>query len=274
MRYSGGYALPEKPLDAHVVLPSEIPYVGGTWGLLPTQLKLVLAANSLGTRETGGLSAQGGFGLGKRIYALAARGNIYGTITHDALNFESDQLALSTPPITIREHVGLVSVIPGASTLFDLPVIGDLLQALDGTLGVTAEIHGSMTGRGRLGVTGSNLQVTEGSYDAALGVLAAGGLDTPVAWATVAGGGDGTLSMQIVPTTKVNACQVLLSFQARAGALGHNIVQRSAPVAALHLHGGLRPDGAGRAARTAWRWAPSMARPARAWRSRALSTCR
>ena len=225
VRYSGGYALPQQPLDAHVTLPTVIPYIGGTWGLLPTQLQLVLAANSLGTRETGGLTVQGGFGLGKRSYGLAARGNIYGTITPTALTFESDLLALSTPPISFREHLGLVSVIPGASTLFALPVIGDLLQALDGTLGVTAEIHGAMTGRARLGVNGENLQITEGGYDAAVGVRATGGLDTPVVWMTVTGGGDGSLKMQIVPTSKVDACQVLLSFQARAGALGYSVVQ-------------------------------------------------
>lgn len=225
VRYSGGYAVPNQPLDAHVVLPAFIPYVGGTWGLLPTQLRLVLAANSLGTREPGSLSAQGGFGLGQRTYSLSARGNIYGTITRDALNFESDQLALSTPPMSFQEHVGLLSVIPGASALFGVPVIGDLLRALDSALGVTAEIHGSMTGRGRLGVRGSTLGLTQGSYDAALGVLAAGGLDTPFVWATIAGGGDGSLSMQIIPTTRVIACQILLSFQARAGALGFQALQ-------------------------------------------------
>lgn len=225
VRYSGGYALPQQPLDAHVTLPTVIPYIGGTWGLLPTQLQLVLAANSLGTRKRGGLTAQGGFGLGKRIYALGAQGNIYGTITPTALTFESDLLELSTPPISFREQLGLVSVIPGASTLFALPVIGDLLQALDGTLGVSAEIHGAMTGRAHLGVSGENLQLTEGGYDAAVGVRATGGLDTPVVWVTVAGGGDGTLKMQIVPTSKVDACQVLLSFVARAGALGYSVVQ-------------------------------------------------
>jgi len=225
VRYSGGYALPQQPLDAHVTLPTVIPYIGGTWGLLPTQLQLVLAANSLGTRERGGLTAQGGFGLGKRIYGLNAHGNIYGTITPTALTFESDLLELSTPPISFREQLGLVSVIPGASTLFALPVIGDLLQALDGTLGVSAEIHGSMTGRARLGVRGENLQIMEGGYDAALGVRATGGLDTPVVWVTVSGGGDGALKMQIVPTSKVDSCQVLLSFLARAGALGYSVVQ-------------------------------------------------
>lgn len=224
VRYSGGFALPEEPLDAHVVLPAAIPYVGGVWGLLPTQLKLVLAASSLGTRETGGLSAQGGFGLGKRTFMLSAGGNIYGTITHDVLKFESDPLTLSTPPIAFREHLGLVSVIPGASSLFGLPVIGDLFETLDSALGVSAEIHGSMSGRGRLGVTGETLGLTEGSYDAKLGVQASGGLDTPFLWATITGGGDGSLAMQIIPATKLISCHILLSFQARAGALGFSAV--------------------------------------------------
>lgn len=224
VRYSGNWALPEKPLDARVVLPTALPYVGGTWGVLPTQLKLDLAANSLGTRETGGLSAQGGFGLGKQVYKLAAAGNIYGTITHDSLNLESDELKLSTPKMSYREHLGLVSVIPGASSLFSVPFLGDVLQALDSALGVTGEVHGSMTGRGRLGVSGDTLKLTEGNFDATLGVTATGGLDTPVAWATVSGGGDGSLSMQIVPTVKVNSCQVLLSFALRAGAFGYNAV--------------------------------------------------
>jgi hypothetical protein len=224
VRYAGQYALPTQPLDAHITLPNLIPYVGGTWGLLPTQLKLALAANSLGTRETGGLTAQGGFGLGKRIYTLAAHGAIYGTITPSALNFESDQLTLSTPPIVFSEQLGLVSLVPGATAFFDVPVIGSLLRALNAALGITAEVHGGMTGRGRLGVSGSTLALTEGSFDATLGVLATAGLDTPFAWATVAGGGDGTLDMRIVPTAHVNACQVLLSFQARAGAFGFHLV--------------------------------------------------
>ncbi len=225
VRYSGGFTLPEKPLDAHVILPAAIPYVGGTWGLLPTQLKLVLAANSLGTRETGGLSAQGGFGLGKQIYALSASGNIYGKITREALQFESDELVLSTPRIAYREQVGLISVIPGASELFKLKVIGDALQAANSALGVTAEVHGSMTARGRLGIVGESLALTEGSYEAALGVAASGGVNLPpVVWLTVSGGGDGSLRMQFVPQTKLVDCRVLLSFGASAGALGYSAV--------------------------------------------------
>lgn len=225
VRYSGGWALPEKPIDAHVTLPDAIPYVGGTWGILPTQLKLTLAANSLGTREPGGLSAQGGFGLGKQVYRLDAAGGIYGTITPASLNFESDELSLSTPKLSYQQHLGLVSVIPFASSLFSVPYLGDLLQALDSSLGVTGEVHGTLTGRGRLGVAGDTLKVTEGSYDATLGVVATGGLDTPVAWATITGGGDGSLSMQLAPSVKLNSCQVLLSFAFRAGALGYNAVQ-------------------------------------------------
>ncbi|NJO82301.1 MAG: hypothetical protein HC828_05470 [Blastochloris sp.] len=232
VRYSGVYALPERPLDAHVVLPSAIPYVGGTWGLLPTQLRLELAANSLGTRETGGLTAQGGFGLGKRSYTLQAQGNIYGTISAEALSFESDELSLATPPISFREQIGLVTVIPGASVLFDVPVVGDLLRGLNSALGVSAEIRGAVSGRARLGIVGSDLRITQGSYDATLGVLAAGGIDTPVASVSVSGGGDGSLRMQMLPVSRVESCQVLLSFQARAAALGYSVVgiQRSWPV--------------------------------------------
>ena len=225
VRYSGGFTLPEKPLDAHVILPAAIPYVGGTWGLLPTQLKLVLAANSSGTRETGGLSAQGGFGLGKQIYALSASGNIYGKITHDALQFESDELVLSTPRIAYREQVGLLSLIPGASELFKIKVIGDALRAANSALGVSAEVHGSMTARGRLGISGETLALTEGSYEAALGVAASGGVNLPpVVWLTVSGGGDGSLRMQFVPQTKLVDCRVLLSFGATAGAIGFSAV--------------------------------------------------
>ncbi|MFV9503787.1 MAG: hypothetical protein AB4911_04395 [Oscillochloridaceae bacterium umkhey_bin13] len=232
VRYSGVYALPEKPLDAHVVLPSVIPYVGGTWGLLPTQLRLELAANSLGTREPGGLTVQGGFGLGKRSYTLQGQGAIYGTISAEALSFESDELTLATPPISFREQVGLVTVIPGASTLFDVPVIGDLLKGLNSALGISAEIHGSARGSARLAVVGSDLQITQGGYAATLGVLAAGGIDTPVASLSVSGGGDGSLRMQMVPVSRVEACQILLSFQAKAAALGFSgvSIQRSWPV--------------------------------------------
>ena len=220
VRYSGQYAVPSTPLNAHVVLPSFLPYVGGTWGLLPTQLRLNLAANSLGTRETGNLSAQGGFGLGQNIYTLGASGNIYGTLTSTSLNFESEQLSLSTPRISFSKHIGLLSVIPEVEQLYSLPVLGNLIKGLNSALGVTGEVHGSMTGRGRLGVSGSTLALTEGSFDATLGVQATGGIDTPFLGATVSGGGEGSLSMQIVPTPKVNSCKVLFTFAAQFHAFG------------------------------------------------------
>ena len=190
--YKGQYRLPDKPLEAHVDLPPILPYVGGTWGLLPTQLKAGLTANSLGSREKDAVSAQGGFGLGKRTFTLAASGNIYGTLGHDALQFESDQLALSTSGIFFQERLGVISVIPGASALFSIPVIGDLMQALNSALSVSADVHGSMTGRGRLAVKGSTIGLTEGNFDATLGVRAAAGIDTPVAWALIQGGGEGS----------------------------------------------------------------------------------
>ena len=111
-------------------------------------------------------------------------------------------------------------MIPGASSLFSIPVIGDVLEALDSALGVSADVHGSMAGHGKLGVTGDKLGLTEGSFDAGLGVTASAGIDTALVSAIVIGGGDGSLSMQIIPTAKVTACKVLLSFQAKAGAFG------------------------------------------------------
>lgn len=218
--YKGELRLPDKPLDAHVELPDFIPFVGGTWGLLPTQFKVGLSADSLATRKRDAISAQGGFGLGKHIFRPAATGNVFGTITHDELKFESDPLTLSTSGIFFQEHVGLLSVIPGASALFSIPVIGDALEALDSALGVSADIHGSMAGHGKLGVKDDKLQLTEGSFDAGLGVTASAGIDTPLVSAIVIGGGDGSLSMQIIPTAKVTACKVLLSFQAKAGVFG------------------------------------------------------
>ncbi len=220
--YKGELRLPDKPLDAHVELPALIPFVGGTWGLLPTQFKVGLSADSLGTRERDGISAQGGFGLGKRVFKLAASGNVFGTITHDELKFESDPLTLSTSGIFFQEHIGLLSVIPDVEALFSVPVLGDALKALNSALGVTADVHGSMAGHGRLGVTGDKLGLTEAGFDAGLGVTASAGIDTPVVTLILTGGGDGSLSMQVIPAVKVTACKVLLSFQARAGAFGFN----------------------------------------------------
>ena len=220
--YKGEFRLPDKPLDAHVELPAFIPFVGGTWGLLPTQFKVGLSADSLGTRERDGISAQGGFGLGKRVFQLAASGNVFGTITHDELKFESDPLTLSTSGIFFQEHIGLLSVIPDVESWFSAPVIGTALKALNSALGVTADVHGSMAGHGRLGVTGDKLGLTEAGFDAGLGVKASAGIDTPVLTFLLTGGGDGSLSMQVIPAVKVTACKVLLSFQAKAGAFGFN----------------------------------------------------
>ncbi len=220
VRYSGALAVPTKPLDAHVELPASLPFVGGAWGLLPTQFKIDLAANSSGARETGAFSAQGGFGLGKRSFGLVGRGNVFGFITHDALNFESDPLTLSTSGIFFQERLGLVSIIPGAESLFGVPFFGDILEAIDSAGGITADVHGSMAGKGRLGVQGDKLALTEGSFDAGLGVRATAGINLLVAFMELSGGGDGSLSMQIIPNPKVTKCAVLLFFQMRTGAFG------------------------------------------------------
>ncbi len=220
--YKGEYRLPDQPLSANVTLPDWLPYVGGTWGLLPTQLKVGLSAKSIGTRERDGLAAQGGFGLGKRRFTLAASGNLYGTISHDALIFETDPLTLSTYGILWQDRWGLISLIPGAQSLFGVPVLGDLLQAIDNTAGITADIHGGMTGTGRLGVVGDKVGLTEGRFDATLGAQATANLSLLVAYVYLTGGGDGYLTMQIVPSPKATRCEVRLYFQMRAGAFGYS----------------------------------------------------
>lgn len=220
--YKGEYRLPDQPLSANITLPGWLPYVGGTWGLLPTQLKVGLSANSSGATERDGLSAQGGFGLGNRRFTLAASGNLYGTLQHDALVFQTDPLTLSTYGVLWQDRWGLISLIPGAQSLFSVPVLGDLLQAIDNTAGITADIHGGMTGTGRLGVIGDKMALTEGRFDATLGAQATANLSLLVAYVYLTGGGDGYLAMQIVPSPKATRCEVRLYFQMRAGAFGYS----------------------------------------------------
>lgn len=220
--YKGEYRLPDQPLSANITLPSWLPYVGGTWGLLPTQLKVGLSANSSGATERDGLAAQGGFGLGNRRFTLAASGNLYGTLQHDALVFQTDPLTLSTYGVLWQDRWGLISLIPGAQSLFSVPVLGDLLQAIDNTAGITADIHGGMTGTGRLGVIGDKMALTEGRFDATLGAQATANLSLLVAYVYLTGGGDGYLAMQIVPSPKATRCEVRLYFQMRAGAFGYS----------------------------------------------------
>ncbi|MCO6449802.1 MAG: hypothetical protein J5I90_03335 [Caldilineales bacterium] len=221
--YKGEYKLPEKPLDAHVSIPSLVPYVGGAWGILPSQIKVGLTANSSGVREKDQVSAQGGFGLGNRKFTLAAKGNVYTTIQPDDMLFESEQATLSTSGVFYQERLGLVSLVPGASALLNVPVIGNLLQALNAAFAISGDVHGAMSGRGRLGVRGDKLEITEGGFNAGLGVRAAAGISVVAAWAQVSGGGEGSLDMDLIPAAKVNSCQILLHFQAAAGAFGYQV---------------------------------------------------
>lgn len=220
VRYNGIFSVPSKPLDAHVVLPADLPFIGGVWGLLPTQFRLALAASSLGTREPGGLSAQGGFGLGQRTHTLAASGKIFGTLTHDTLNFESDELTLSTPRISFQQRIGLASLLPDVKQLVRDPVVGSAVETFVSLTSVTADIHGSMTGRGRLGVRGDELALTSGSFDALLGVGLTAGPNNGIIAAMLSGAVDGSLKMQIVPTVEVLACRIHLFFAARFQFLG------------------------------------------------------
>lgn len=217
--YVGKQKYPEKPLDASITLPDFIPFIGGPWGLLPTQLNLNISATSAGGMKNDKITGQGGVGLGGKQFNLDVSGATYTDMSETELRFLTSTAYLKLDPVTFSKQVGLITIIPGADSLFTIPVLGDLLKGVNGIASVTGNITTSLYGEGDIEAKSdqSALEFVNGKMTTEVEISVMSSVDVGLAWALVEGGGNGWVKYQLVPEMKPIDCMVKLFFKAAAG---------------------------------------------------------
>ncbi len=219
--YSGLRSYPANELKFFVSIPSAIPFIGGKWGLLPTQFNVHLSADSLGGDTMDVMEGHGGVAFGNDSFNLHLNGQSDTVLTPDSLNVNSDRTVVNLvkESKTFSQQVGLLTLVPLASTLFNVPILGGFLRAFNSI----AAIHGQVTitadGNAHLGVNQdkTDLTITSGEVNTSAQVQAFTEINLGLAFAGAGGSGTGTLNLALNPAPSIKNCQLQMDFFAFAG---------------------------------------------------------
>jgi hypothetical protein len=222
--YSGQLKLPKQPFSKMVSLPAFIPVVGGNWGILPIQFIGQVRANSSGGPTSGPLTGTGGLALGGDQLKLETDGQVTTQITEEELLFlsEDSYANMSFDPKPYTKQVGIVELVPSASSLYSIPVIGDLVKALNSIISVNVSVDPALSGKAFIGIdpADNGLTFTSGqaTSDLVLSVLAS--INVGLANAYAGGGGQGALTINVAAPPSIAACSLKLFFSAGASVAG------------------------------------------------------
>ena len=224
--YRGKTGLPPKPLELPYLDMSWLPAIGGKWGIPPFQIEVNLSANSGGgPSDPEPVTGNPGLFLGGKSPALAIQvdGEAVTDLTETALLFDHGQVQFNLPATVFSHNVGVVDLIPGLSSVYSIPLLGDLVKSLNAVAGISLQTIASAKGQADLGVAPdkSALVFTQGQVTPAIELKAQPGINIfGLAWLNVSGGGKGEFTIQIAPDPQLKQCQFSLQFGANVGVQG------------------------------------------------------
>jgi hypothetical protein len=211
--------VPAQPAEAKVTIPDFVPYLGGVWGLMPTQFQVNMAASSAGGLSNAPVVGAGGVGVGGRVFPLTVRSDSFfrTNMTDGGLLLDDSSVKMELPESFFTRSLGLLEVIPGASVLRDIPFIG---SAVDVSV-FTAQLRTSLSGEGKLGADGADLNFVDGSATSKVGMAVAGGPNfSNFVFLQLIGSVDGTMTFGLTPDIHLTNCTLSGSIFAFYGAFG------------------------------------------------------
>ncbi|MGA7731764.1 MAG: hypothetical protein WCD37_10905 [Chloroflexia bacterium] len=214
--------LPAQPMEARISVPSFIPYLGGDWGLQPTQFQINLAASSAGGLSNATPTGTGGVGVAGAQFPLTVRSDSFvrTNMTDAGLLFDEGVVKMELPQAQFTRKLGLLQVIPGAGVIFDIPVVGKALKTLD-ISAFTAALRTRLSGDGKLGVDGADFEFVDGQITSEVEmVIAAGPNFADTIFLQLVGSANGSLTFGLTPTLHATNCSVSASVFAMYGAFG------------------------------------------------------
>ncbi|MDQ6695186.1 MAG: hypothetical protein M3014_12330 [Chloroflexota bacterium] len=177
--------IPAEPLEALLTIPRFVPFVGGTWGIRPSQFQTGLAVNSGGDGSNVPITGAGGFVVGGKEIPVQVDNStsvVRTKIVNNEVQFVTDvqpgdivqaaTVNFKVPDQTlVSKKLSLIELIPGLSTLLDSGKVGKDIKQFDSSL-VQATITGEFSGKGRLGVPNNKVSLIGGSGTMGVNVLA------------------------------------------------------------------------------------------------------
>jgi len=158
--YAGQKRFPQQPASFSFNVPDWIPYVGGSWGLLPTQFNANLNADSRGQEATAAVTGFGGFGLGSESYDMTFSGSATTLLGSTQLEFLRGKAGLAfTPPFYRARYANLLNYFPGLQGLENIPLIGRYTKDL---VTARASVRATLQGEGELTVQNDQLLFKNG----------------------------------------------------------------------------------------------------------------
>jgi hypothetical protein len=218
--YKGKIDMPEEPFKASITIPKIIPFIGGEWGILPTQLIANITATSEGGNKNDTITGDGGIGLGINRYKLDISGETTTQMSENELAFlESTAYFKLSPPVTYQKQVGLLDLIPGAAPMYNIFILGSALEALNSIASITGDVGLQVSGKGQLDddANHASLIFTSGEVRTDASVSVNLRIDPKFAYIQITGKGNGYVIYQIAPDVKATDCSVTLAFLAEAG---------------------------------------------------------
>ena len=223
--YQGKTGVPEKPIELPYLKLPDIPVIGGKWGIPPFQVDVNLLADSGGGQSAAApVTGQAGLFLGGDTPELALKvdGEAVTNLTESALLFDHGQAKFKLAPFTLERKVGLVDLIPAASALYSLPVVGDIIKGANSVLGITLQLTAQADGQAGIAPAADQSQLVfdQGQITPLVKISAKPGLNIPsIISLGVGGGGQGSWTIRIAPNPGLENCSVGLSFTANIAVL-------------------------------------------------------
>lgn len=220
--YSGKLKFPAKPFSKMVQIPDFIPVIGGPWGIQPIQFTANLQTNSSGAPTNGPITGTGGLALGSDVFNFNTDGQVITQLTDAEMLFDSQNshVNMSFTPNPYTKQIGLISLIPASSNMFNIPVVGDLLKAINSIFAINVTVAPKLSGKGNLGIIGNEIGFTSGQITSDLLLKALAEINLKLASAYAGGGGNGSLVVNVASPPTVANCFINLFFEAGAKSSG------------------------------------------------------
>ncbi|MBN2002001.1 MAG: hypothetical protein JXA21_01485, partial [Anaerolineae bacterium] len=237
--YKGHTHAPEQPLKLpYLDIPDIIPLVNGRWGIPPLQVPVDLLATS-----AGGQSAPAPMKTTVELYLggdvpevdLDFEGETITSMGPTALTLAKSEVETTVPIFNKEVQVGLLDLVPQMAAITRAPIVGDLVEALNGIASLTGQLNVNVDGTVTIGPNTANsaLTFTSGSLTPRVQAHVQFMLNFfNLASAWVGGGGAGQFTLQVAPEPRWQGCNLSLNFSAgaRVAGLFHEQYTREWPV--------------------------------------------
>jgi hypothetical protein len=200
--YRATKKFPDQPLEFTLKVPTIIPYIGGRWGLDPTQLEAEIVADSRGSPASGKVTGGGKFWVADDAYALVGGGDTSTQLGSTELQFLRGTAGIDFKPPYETEVVTDLLKYTGVTE-----ALGIFARSARKLVTARAQFRATLQGQGTLGITGGKLGFLTGGATVVpqvnLGVV----LDSQIgATLDLKGVTRGQITFSFVPRVEVSTC--------------------------------------------------------------------